>query len=159
MRKVIALLLIAVLLLSGCQQTQSKPNVQYVSTQYYSDAAYPQQIVVIRSQAELTDYYESLTAKHDNYPEGLYFKDVNLEEAFARYDDTYFQNNILLIVAWAAGSSGDRFAVTKVEKADDGLTVHIEKTQEGMTCDMAAWHFLIELDKSYDASEVAVVER
>ena len=49
--------------------------------------------------------------------------------------------------------------VTKAEKENDTLTVHIKQTQDGMTCDMAAWHFLIELDKKYDTNEVSIIEK
>ena len=158
MRKITILLLIAALLLSGCQAMQIKPTVQYVSTQYYPNASYPQQMI-IHSKAELWEYYETLTARHADLAGATYIADVNLEEPFAQYDDAYFRDNILVMIVWATGSGGDRFQVTKAEKENDTLTVHIKQTQDGMTCDMAAWHFLIELDKKYDTNEVSIIEK
>lgn len=158
MRKISILLLIAVLLLSSCQAMQTNPTVQYISTQYYADASYPQKMI-IHNKAELDAYYETLTARHTELPGAIYFADVKLEEPFAQYDDAYFRDNILVIVVWATGSGGDRFTVTEAEKENEALTIHIKQTQDGMTCDMAAWHFLIELDKKYDANEVCVIEK
>ena len=158
MRKVIVLLLVSILLLSGCQAMQTRPTVQYVSTQYYPDAGYPHQMI-IHSKAELWEYYETLSARHADLAGATYIADVNLEEPFAQYDDAYFLDNILVIVVWATGSGGDRFQVTKAEKENETLTVHIKQTNDGMTCDMAAWHFLIELDKKYDANEVSIIEK
>ncbi len=114
-------------------------NAQYLRTDgYHSGVRYPQ-VIVIRSAAELSDYYE---ANKDRY---------NLSgfpAACEKYDDAYFSNRILLAVLLEAGSGSVRYQVTDVARTGvnrDVLSVAINVMEpEAGTCDMAEWHILIE---------------
>ena len=112
---------------------------QYLRTDgYHSGVRYPQ-VIVIRSAAELNDYYE---ANKDRY---------NLSgfpAACEKYDEAYFGDRVLVMVLVEAGSGSVRYQVTDVARTGvnrDVLSVAINVMEpEAGTCDMAEWHILIE---------------
>lgn len=112
---------------------------QYLRTDgYHSGVRYPQ-VIVIHSAAELSEYYE---ANKDRY---------NLSgfpAACEKYDETYFNDRVLVMVLVEAGSGSVRYQVTDVARTGvnrDMLSIAIDvMVPEVGTCDMAEWHILIE---------------
>lgn len=103
--------------------------------------------VVIANPDSLAEYIAQLdTGVLD--AEGNPIRCTALDDLPEEYSEEYFADHCLLAVAFAAGSGGHRF-----DLADDGLTrstVTISQTQTGMTCDMAGWVLLVELEEMLD---------
>lgn len=139
-----AMILIMMISLMGCSLSRSeasKPKCQYISTAWHSDLEYPQKLIIRGNEAL-----------------GMYqYVDKALAQALKSYNKDYFKNRILVLITIEASSGGDRFLVTKARKSDDQLTIYIQQAIRGMTCDMAAWYFLIELDRSYDTDAENIV--
>ncbi|MBP3579940.1 MAG: hypothetical protein J6K12_01695, partial [Clostridia bacterium] len=76
-----------------------------------------------------------------------------------KYDEEYFESQILLIVLLEEGSGSVRHKVERVANGADGITVDITTiVPEIGTCDMAEWHILIEPEVGFaeDADDVTV---
>ena len=153
--KRIFVLLFALTILCGCSTKNLTFNHNIIEADYRSGVEYPQ-IQLFRSYKELEDYSKAISEGIQDLPDNLFTHDRNFVETLKIYNKDYFQNNILIIVTISAGSGGDRFAIDGIIKSDDALTVNIRKTQSGMTCDMAAWDILLELDNSFatDAEKI-----
>ncbi|MGI6510154.1 MAG: hypothetical protein ACOX1L_06225 [Erysipelotrichaceae bacterium] len=131
-------------------------SVQYIRTDgYHEDAIYPV-IKIIRSANELNEYYQQNKEKYN------LDSTSGFNSACKKYDDNYFNNQILIIVLLEEGSGSNRHEVKSLTYLDDGsLTINIERTiPEIGTCDMAQWHLLIEPAKGIsidDESKVSVI--
>lgn len=166
MKKLIALLLAGCMLLSffGCKasgqfadrgdpQGIAPPyraenvefNASYVRTDCYIDGAKFPQVVIARSLAELKDYYSGILADYYN---------KDLQTALSRYDESYFEKSILIMVLLEEPSGSIRHEVKRVEKYPGGsLNVVIDTTvPEVCTDDMAQWHIIIEPDAGVDVN-------
>lgn len=135
---------------------------QYIRTDgYREDIKYPV-IKVIRSVEELNAYYEATKAlcsleRREN-PASDYT--IGFLDACDKYDETYFENQILVMVLLQEGSGSIRHNVDNVKIGSDGkLYINIRRiTPEVGTCDMAMWHILIEPEKNVNvASESDVI--
>ena len=169
MKKRIAILLALLLLLTGCATQPAKEPDALTDTQ---GNALPREDLQDQEHYFIGDVmyracdpirgaymYEPLILllqSTQELAESIREQDAS---ALSDYDSKFFEKKDLLILYVETGSGGDRFQVTKAEKENETLTVHIKQTNDGMTCDMAAWHFLIELDKKYDANEVSIIEK
>lgn len=121
---------------------------QYIRTDgCREDVAYPV-VKIIRSAQELTAYYEqykemySLERREDPASDST----VGFLDACDQYDDAYFEKQCLVMVLLQENSGSNRHKVKSVSLLNDTkLTVDIERiVPEAGTCDMAAWHILIE---------------
>lgn len=100
----------------------------------WRDDTYPK-TKVIRSLPELEAY------RADN-PETVAYIDPTV---FQKYTEEWFRDNKLLIVVLGEGSGSVSHEVTAV--STDAVSVSRYVPEVG-TCDMAGWHYLIELDQS-----------
>ncbi len=68
----------------------------------------------------------------------------------AKYDDTYFEENSLLLVYVGANSGTYRFGVNSVFCDGDSLCIHVEQTNspEAVTDDMAGWFVTVAVSDS-----------
>lgn len=121
-------------------------ETQYISTNGGYDKEYPI-VKIIRSEKELEEYYDT---NKETYQFDMAF---NSETAFYvadnKYDEKYFENQILILVLVEEGSGSIRHAVTELKT----VTLNGEsKTQitinrlipTACTADMALWHIFIE---------------
>ena len=111
-------------------------NTQYIRTDgYYDSVKYPI-VKIIRSVDELSAY---CNANEDN----TY---VQFIDACEKYDEAYFEKQILVMVLLEESSGSNRHNVDNVKLALDGkLYISIRSIiPEVGTCDMAQWHILIE---------------
>ncbi len=124
------------------QVKQLEFDAQYVRADYHDDTNYPV-ITAIRSQSELNEYFEN-----------------NATDGNGKYDGEFFENKALVAVLLSEGSGSTRHKVNGVTKSEDGLAIEIECiVPEVGTCDMAAWHVFVEVDKSTlptDTSDITV---
>lgn len=129
-------------------------NVQYIRTDgYREDVEYPI-VKTIRSVQELKAYYEanknlySLERRENPASDNT----IGFLDACDKYNEAYFENQILVMVLLEEGSGSNRHNVDNVKiGSDDKLYVSISSIiPESGTCDMAEWHILIEPEKGID---------
>lgn len=126
-------------------------GVQYIRTNGYQDGAVFPRVVIIRSVAELKDYYQK---NRDTF--ALERRDsvsadstIGFLDACDAYDEDYFRTGYLIFVLLEEGSGSTRHKVTDVATQPGGtLAVSIDTmTPEVGTCDMAEWHIILELNR------------
>lgn len=128
--------------------------VQHIRTDgYHEDMEYPV-TKIIRSVQELNDYYEANKESYhlERRENPASDNTIGFLDACDRYDETYFQDRILVMVLLEEGSGSNRHNVDHVKIGSDGkLYVSIRSIiPEVGTCDMAQWHILIEPEKGID---------
>lgn len=104
---------------------------------------------------ELTQFRDSL-----EHPESLstslykYDGIPSFNEATAKYDETFFSENTLLLVYVVASTGTYRFAVDTITGDGTGLCVHIAETThaEVVTDDMAGWFITVAVPDSAAAT-------
>lgn len=107
--------------------------------------------LIIGSAQELADYLAQFGSwvyepgSEDPVPSTV------LEELAARYTEEYFTAGRLLCVVIEAPSGGDRYELDTQSLLRDSVTV--VRTQTGMTCDMAAWLLVAEVDAMFDGGD------
>lgn len=139
-----------------------KYDAQYIRTNGYHEGAEYPVAKIIRSVDELNDYYKANKDKYDLERHEKVYSDTTIGflDACDKYDETYFENQILIMVLLEEGSGSNRHKVESVKVSSDGtLYVSISSiVPEVGTCDMAEWHILIEPEADVDvASESDVI--
>jgi len=123
-------------------------SAQYIRTDgYHDDINYPL-VKIIKSVEELQNYYEDNKQLYNLEPKEKAYSDTTIGflNACNKYDDNYFEKQILIMVLLQESSGSNRHEVTGVIQNSNG-DVNIDiirKIPEIGTCDMAAWHILIE---------------
>ncbi len=133
---------------SAYDENECEFSAQYIRTDGYHDGVRYPVVTIIHSVDELNAYYE---ANKDKYSlerrTGTIYSDstIGFLDACDKYDEEYFENQILLMVLLEEGSGSIRHKVERVATNDDGIAVYITTiVPEVGTEDMAEWHILIE---------------
>ena len=172
MRKTIALLLTAVLMLLiiGCADDTAPgngaagqgsaagepekgsaenivPRVQYIRTDGYCEEERYPQVVVVESASALEEYIEE---NHWIYAFGcrdaaVAEADGTFVQAVEAYDAAWFDQYTLVLVLVEEGSGSNRHEVQGITAEGNIIIKRI--IPEVGTCDMALWHMLLELPK------------
>ena len=134
---------------------------RYIRTDGYDkDAKYPD-VKIIRSVGELHEYYSANKDKYNLERKDEVYSDTTIGflDACDKYDEKYFENQILVMVLLEEGSGSVRHNVESVKVAqDDKLYISIcAIVPEVGTCDMAEWHILIEPETGIDVVNEADV--
>ncbi len=126
-------------------------SAQYIRTDGYIDGADYPVVTLIKSRNELFDYYNK---NKDKYSLGDFSVDDKLSFVgpWERYDEQYFENNMLVLVLLEEGSGSIRHSVNSVYKVIEGETTRAivdiqRKVPEACTDDMAEWHIFVEIPK------------
>ncbi len=125
-------------------------DAQYIRTDGYHDNVKYPKVTVITSKDELDKYY--------NANKDLYFLDhvdkvysdttIGFIDACEKYDDEYFEDNILILVLLEEGSGSIRHEVKAVKAYNGNVEIDIDvHCPEICTEDMAEWHIMIEVGK------------
>ncbi len=131
-------------------------RTQYIRTDgYHEDVEYPV-VRIIRSVDELNAYYNenkekySLERRNDHALDST----IGFLDACDKYNDEYFEKQILVMVLLEEGSGSTRHNVDNVKLGSDGkLYVSIRSiVPEVGSCDMAEWHILIEPEADVDVT-------
>lgn len=126
-------------------------NAQYIRTGWNDEENYPS-VRVICSVEELKTYYNEnkdiyyLERRKDPASDST----IGFLDAADKYDDAYFEKQILIMVLLEEGSGSIRHKVDYVKKGYDGkfyINV-LSIIPEIGTDDMAGWHILIEPEKN-----------
>ncbi len=73
----------------------------------------------------------------------------SIEEVASKYDEAFFDDNVLLLIYVGEGSGSIRHKVNEIQVEDGKLSVFIDRiVPEVGTCDMAGWLITVELDSS-----------
>lgn len=170
-------LLLSLLLFAACQQqaapTDPQPTdppqpaaptetvcsfeAQYIRTDgYHEDLSYPI-VYVIHSAEELKTYYEENKSLYDldRRENPASDQTIGFLDACDRYDDSYFENRILLMVLLQEGSGSIRHQVDSLTLTENSqLSVAITSLiPEVGTDDMALWHILIAPEAGISVSD------
>ena len=134
---------------------------RYIRTDGYDeDAKYPD-VKIIRSVGELYEYYSANKDKYNPERKDEVYSDTTIGflDACDKYDEAYFENQILVMVLLEEGSGSVRHNVESVKVAqDDKLYISIcAVVPEVGTCDMAEWYILIEPEEGIDVVNEADV--
>ena len=125
----------------------------------YAEAGYPK-IVTVRSPDELNEYYENNKDVYQ-FHHGFGGDTDMADDVFSnktRYGAEFFGNNFLLFVILEEGSGSVRHRVEPVSPENGPLSVRITRiVPEIGTSDMAQWHVMLALDRSFLDMDVAVV--
>lgn len=176
MKKMICLLLVALLCLTGCQpgnpgQTTSAPTETTVAlpvteTTAVTDA--PEETTAPAGPLEpvigVTEPGESLPFANAGKLRLAYtgprsyvkyitsLADLPGEEALQGYDEAFFENHALLIVVETLNSGSVQVEFDSVKVTGDTATVSLKRTMSGDvgTSDMATWLLWAEVEKNLD---------
>ncbi|MCQ2417592.1 MAG: dockerin type I repeat-containing protein [Oscillospiraceae bacterium] len=96
-------------------------------------------VKVIHSKAELNALKDKIQQAMGTGLEYMYFQ--SFETNTAKYDDTFFQENVLLIAAFEESSGSYRHHLSSLDVSDNTLMVTIQRNKDSgsFTCDMASW--------------------
>ena len=124
---------------------------QYIRTNgYHEDVEYPV-VKIIRSVDELNAYYNANKEKYylERRSDPASDSRIGFLDACDKYDEAYFEDQILVMVLLEEGSGSIRHIVDNVKLGSDGkLYISIRRdVPEVGTDDMAEWHILIEPEK------------
>ena len=134
----------------------------YIRTDGYQEEVEYPVVKIIRSVSELNEYYNANKEKYDLERKDEVYSDTTIGflDACDKYDEAYFENQILIMVLLEEGSGSVRHKVDSVKVGwDEKLYININSIvpEEG-TCDMAQWHILIEPENGVDvANETEVI--
>lgn len=138
----------------GISKTPIAFASEYIRTNvYYEGIQYPV-VKIIRSVDELNIYYKENKDTYDlEHREEIYSDSTaGFLDVCDKYDEAYFDDQILVMVVLEEGSGDIRHNVEHVKMGSDGkLYISIRKiVPEFGTDDMAEWHVLIEPEAAID---------
>ncbi len=179
MKKIISIILVAMMIFcTGCQggidfdvetklDIKTKLSVDY-SVQYIRTDGYPRdtkfpQTAVIKSKQELDSYYENNKNVFNLERKDKVYSDTTIGflDACDKYGDEFFEENNLVFVILEEPSGSNRHKLNEInlinDNSDKSLEVNIETiSPEVGTCDMAAWHIILEIEKDVIFDKVNV---
>ena len=135
---------------------------QYIRTDgYHSEIQYPV-ITVIKTKSELAAYYDknkslySLDSRTGSIPSDM---TIGFLDAAEKFDDAFFDKNILILVLVQESSGSNRHLVKDIIQEEQITRIQIErKVPEIGTADMAQWHIFITLSKKDYRDQSITVE-
>ncbi len=136
----------------------SEVKVQYL-TEEYSITMYDGILSAeTRSTREWWDegVFKSDTAEVITDYDSFFGRDLPI---FSVYDEAFFRDNVLAVVYLEEGSGSITHEVTKVQRVDDRIEIHIRRNvpAEG-TCDMAYWTFTTAISREdWNGAEIVPI--
>lgn len=131
-------------------------QTQYIRTDGYHDGVEYPIVKIIRSVNELNSYYNENKEKYslERREDPASDSTIGFLDACDKYDEAYFEDQILVIVLLEEGSGSIRHNVDNVKLGSDGkLYISIRRdVPEVGTDDMAEWHILIEPEKDINVA-------
>lgn len=105
--------------------------------------------VVIRSVEELELFCDRQAALYNDWPSTLSKPIDSIVELTAKYDNTFFARQSLILLMKPEGSGSNKLQVTEVFWMDsDSVMVTVDRILPGIgTADMAYWYLFIETDE------------
>ena len=100
--------------------------------------------MAVTSRDELDAYYSAFSSLYSLGSREKIYSDTTegFADAITKYDDAYFEENMLYMAVMEEGSGSVRH---KVKALKGGSLIIDSVSPEVCTCDMAEWHILVEL--------------
>ncbi len=128
-------------------------EAQYIRTDgYHENVEYPI-VKIIRSAKELNAYYEEYKEMYnlERRENPASDSSIGFLDACDKYDEAYFEKQILVMVLQEEGSGSTRHKVDSVGFVGSEMVISIDTlVPEAGTDDMAEWHVLIEPEAGAD---------
>lgn len=136
-------------------------DTQYIRTNGGDESSRYPSYAIIRSRAELDQYYEDNKMIFDMKRREQVYSDttVGFLDAIEKYDEAFFIDRDLVILVLEEGSGSIRHEVNGIRPYYDGswlLTVR-RITPEVCTDDMAQWHLMLEIEKDLIGEDEEIV--
>ncbi|MBE6740408.1 MAG: hypothetical protein E7565_08845 [Ruminococcaceae bacterium] len=128
-------------------------NAQYIRTGAYAEIDYYPILAVLRSKSELEDYYSanknSFNLERRTIKENYVNQTIGFLDAVDKYDEEFFKENTLLLVAFEETSGSITHRVDNVKINSDGKFCVEIISDVPFMCDDAIenWHLIIEVSK------------
>lgn len=132
--------------------TSHKFNTQYARTNKASYDNTDPETVIIRSKEELENYYNSNKTLY-NFERGDDYGKSFLE-IYKKYDNNYFENQILILLSIVADSGSPRYSINELKTINENnvtkTKIDIARIIPGdITADLAAWHIFLEPERDF----------
>lgn len=117
---------------------------------------------IIKSSQELENHIQEMIAfiRQDTAvtPDGHWETfEENIRHFYYNYDDSFFQQNNLILAIVDQGSSRVSYELLGLESYDGLLTINVARNAPMIqTMDFVTWVLNLELDKSYDVERIQV---
>ena len=124
--------------------------VQYIRAGNLYDDFVWQKIIVIESVEQLNRYYTT-----GDFFDYAYYGMKSLREALSKYDDKFFEDNLLVFAVLVEGSGSFRHVLTGVDFKSSGNVINIKHINAGQNSDdMGVWHIIIEIKREDCKSDI-----
>jgi hypothetical protein len=131
---------------------------RYIRTDGYADGKKYPVVTIVNLRKELLDYYEASKDTYCLERRGKAYPDTGIGflDAVDEYKDSYFEENVLILVLLEERSGSIRHLVTDVVQSNDGIEILIKRIiPEIRTCDIAQWHIIVGIcKKDYRDTEI-----
>jgi uncharacterized protein YxeA len=146
-------LLIMLTTFSSCitsNKNKNDFNVQYLRTNKHEKRTIV--TTVISSKSKLEQYYEDACPNRYYPDENVDYDAKIFRDSIEKYTDGFFTDHYLVIVLLEENSGSIKH---EVEKIDEQGNIFIKRILPGdlMTTDMAEWHIVIEINKSFNPEQ------
>lgn len=132
-------------------------QAQYVRTDAVNDSISYPKVTVIENRDELQAYYEKY--KHVFQLERKVGESAGFLGACAKYDDAYFAQHKIILIALEEKSGSVRHTGTKLSGADRNWEIYIDKNAPQIgTSDMAQWHVFVEVPTDIGIDKDDIIE-
>ena len=126
------------------------------------DAYYLEQTVNFEDHGTclLIDDYDQLISYISGFDQGIESGNADRNKYFSniqKYDSTWFLHHQLLIVRLFESSGSYTHKVISVEQSPKNLVTIQRYIPAASSCDIKCWHIMIEIEKSFDATDKMVV--
>ena len=131
-------------------------NHQFIKTTYKDDIEIK---TIISSKEELNSLYEK-------YKDTLYLEHrekvyadstIGFIDAIEKYYEEYFKQNNLALIYFTEHSGSITHEMKEVSINDNSLNINvIKKSPEYITCDMAGWLLILEIEKGLNVTDIII---
>lgn len=156
-KRLILIFVVLVFAIISVGATNSKSTIynhQFIKTTYRDDTEIK---TIISSKEELKSFYkknkELLYLEHR---EKVYADStIGFIDVIEKYDEEYFKQNNLALIYFTEHSGSITHEMKEVSINDNSLNINIiKKSPEYITCDMAGWFLILELDKEINIKNI-----
>lgn len=142
---------------SGSAVKEYRCQAQYVRTDAVSDSVFYPKITVIESCDDLQTYYEKY--KYVFQLDRAAGENGGFLGACAKYDDAYFAQHKIVLVAVEENSGSVRHTVTKISGGGQNWEIYIDRSAPQIgTSDMAQWHIFVEVQSDIGIDKDDIIE-
>ena len=156
-KRLILIFAVLVFAIISVGATNSKSTIyehQFIKTSYSDEIKINK---LITSKEELSKFYEEYKTIIDlEHREKVYADStIGFIDAIEKYDEEYFKQNNLALIYFTEHSGSITHEMKEVSINDNSLNISIiKKSPEYITCDMAGWFLILELDKEINIKNI-----